>query len=286
MMITRIAGLLWIPLLAPQDGIREVKDLAYYEGPDADPVKHKLDLYLPKDATQAPILMWIHGGAWKMGDRSGYAELGRRFAEAGVGFAAISYRLSPKVKHPAHIEDCARAFAWLHAHVAEHGGDPDRLFVSGQSAGGHLSALLALDPQYLRALKIPDGTIKGAIPMSGVYTIPALPPETRGLLAMFPDSFGSDPEACRSASPITHVAGLACPMLVITESDNAPLRAGTRLFRLAGEKAGAKDFRFIDAEHRNHISIVIKLAAKADDPSRTAMLDFVRRRCEDLESPR
>jgi acetyl esterase/lipase len=285
-MITRIAWLLWIPLLSPQDGIREVKDLAYVEGPDADPVKHKLDLYLPKDAKQAPILMWIHGGAWKMGDRSWYAELGRRFAEAGVGFAAISYRLSPKVKHPAHIEDCARAFAWLHAHVAEYGGDPGRLFLSGQSAGGHLSSLLALDPQYLRALKVPDGAMKGAIPMSGVYTIPALPAETKGLMAMFPDSFGSDPEVCKAASPITHVAGFACPMLVITESDNAPLRAGTQLFRAAAEKAGAKELRFIDAEHRNHISIVMKLAAKGDDPSRTAMLDFIRQRCKDLDSAR
>src|SRR5262245_61986270 len=100
------------------------------------------------------------------------------------------------------VQDCARAFAWLRAHVAEYGGDPERLFVSGQSAGGHLAALLALDPQYLRALEVPDGTIRGAIPISGVYTIPALPANTRGLMGMFPTAFGCDREVCRAASPV------------------------------------------------------------------------------------
>jgi acetyl esterase/lipase len=284
-MTARLALLALAPLVVTPDGVREVKDLAYYEGPDADPAKHKLDLYLPKDATKVPILMWIHGGAWKLGDRSWYGELGRRFAEAGVGFAAISYRLSPKVKHPAHIEDCARAFAWLHQHAAEHGGDSERLFVAGQSAGGHLSALLALDSQYLRALHVPDGAIKGAIPMSGVYTIPALPAETKGLLAMFPESFGSDPDVCRAASPITHVAHLSLPMLVITESDDAgAIRPGMQIFRAAAEKAGVKELRFIDAEHRNHFSIVMHLARKGDDPARIAMLEFVRERCKALDA--
>lgn len=268
-----------LALAVPLQGadVREVRDLAYLDGPEADP-KQRLDLYLPKDATNAPVLMWIHGGGWKTGDRSWYRELGLRFAESGIAFAAISYRLSPKVKHPAHVEDCARAFAWLRAHAAEYGGDPDKLFVSGQSAGGHLSALLALDPAYLRAQGVPDGAIKGVIPMSGVYTIPALPAGTKGMLSMFPDSFGSDPETCRAASPIRHVANLACPMLVLTESEDlGAIRPGTERFHRALEKAGAKDVTFLDAENRNHFTIVMQLARKGDDPSRTAMIAFIRR---------
>ena len=278
--MTKTAFLLLLPLLGQDPAVRELRDLPYYEGPDADLQKHKLDLYLPEGASKAPVLMWIHGGAWKSGDRALYAEIGRRFAEEGVAFAAISYRLSPKVQHPAHIEDCARAFAWLHAHVAEHGGDPDRLFVSGQSAGGHLSALLALDPRWLRARGVPDDALKGTIPMSGVYSIPALPADARGLMSMFPGAFGSDPAACRDASPLTHVAGLSAPMLVITETEDAAfLRGGMQLLRAAGIRADVKDLRFIDAEHRNHFSIVIGLARKSGDPQRSAMLDFVRRRC-------
>src|SRR6516162_1460175 len=175
-MMLRSSLLLVLPLLA-QGGVREVKDLAYVEGPGADPDKQRLDLYLPRSATRFPVLMWIHGGAWSFGDRAWFGDVGRRFAQEGIGAAIISYRLSPRVRHPAHVEDCARAFAWLRTHVAEYGGDPERLFVSGQSAGGHLSALLACDPQYLRALQVPADAIKGAIPMSGVYSIPALPLE-------------------------------------------------------------------------------------------------------------
>ncbi|HVE41378.1 MAG TPA: alpha/beta hydrolase [Planctomycetota bacterium] len=282
-MMTKWASLLLLPLLAP-DGVREVKDLAYVDGPDADPLKQKLDLYLPKGATKFPVLMWIHGGAWSFGDRAWYGDVGRRFAEEGIGAAIISYRLSPKVKHPAHVEDCARAFAWLREHVAEYGGDPERLFVSGQSAGGHLSALLACDPQYLRALKVPDGALKGAIPMSGVYTIPALPPQSKGLLGMFPVSFGSDPKVCRDASPSSHIAGLSVPMLVITETeDSAPLRFDARCLREAAQRGGAKDVTFIDAEKRNHFSIVTGLASRTPDPSRTAMMEFIRGRCKDLD---
>lgn len=284
--MSRLVAALALALLSPPPGsVREVRDLAYVDGPDADPVKEKLDLYLPADAKKVPVLMWIHGGGWMIGDRTWYAELGRRFAESGIALAAISYRLSPKVKHPAHIQDCARAFAWLRSHIADYGGDPDRLFVAGQSAGGHLTALLALDPRYLRALEVPDGSIKGAIPLSGVYEIPALPPETQGMLAMFPKSFGSDPDVCREASPIRYVSTLSCPMLVITETeDPGAIRPGTRLFQKAAEKAGVRNLTFIDAANRNHYSIVIRLAAKEEDPSRTAMLEFIRNRSRDLDA--
>lgn len=277
-----MARLIAFLALLPLGQVREIKDLAYADD-GAD--KHKLDLYLPAGATKAPVLMWIHGGAWSMGDRSWYAEVGRRFAEEGIGFAAISYRLSPRVKHPAHIEDCARAFAWLRDHVAGHGGDPERLFVSGQSAGGHLSALLAADPSWLRALKVPDGAIKGAIPMSGVYNIPALPAGTRGLMSMFPEAFGSDPELCRAASPLTHAAGLTMPVLVITETDDpGALRLSARQLQTAAEKAGLKQVKFIDAEGRNHFTIVTSLARKAEDPTRAAMLEFIRARCRELDA--
>jgi acetyl esterase/lipase len=295
-MIHRASWLLLLPILAPvvpdpkllrqerTDSVREVRDVAYYPGPDADPIKHKLDLYLPANAKDVPMLMWIHGGGWCLGDRSWFGDLGRRFAEAGIGVAIISYRLSPAVQHPAHVQDCARAFAWLREHAAEYGGNPDRLFVSGQSAGGHLSALLALDNRYLRELGVPDDAIKGSIPMSGVYTIPALPQGTKGLLAMFPAAFGSDRAVCRDASPASHVARLSSPMLVITETeDPGVVRLYAHLFRKAADRDGVKGIRFLDAEKRNHFNIVLGLGSKAEDPSRSAMVDFIRERCRELD---
>lgn len=273
------------PISERPAAVREVRDLPYYTGPDADPKKHRLDLFLPPGEQKAPVVMWIHGGGWGMGDRWLYAQVARRFAEAGVGFAPISYRLSPKVKHPAHVQDCARAFAWLHAHVAEHGGDPDRLFVAGQSAGGHLAALLATDPQFLRAVEVPAGALKGAMPMSGVYRIPALPADTKGLGAMFPGAFGSNAECCVAASPIVHVGTLGCPMLVLTETEDLGIiRENMELLRAAATKADRQEVRFVDAEQRNHLTIVTNLARKGAEPVRAAMLEFVRQRCRELDA--
>ena len=272
------------PPPSKRPALRELRDLAYYSGPDADANKHKLDLFLPADAKQVPVVMWIHGGGWVWGDRWMYPQVGRRFAEAGIGFAAISYRLSPQVKHPAHAQDCARAFAWLHEHVAEHGGDPDRLFIAGQSAGGHLAALLACDPQFLKDAGVPSGALKGAIPMSGVYRIPALPADTKGLGFIFPRAFGSSASVCEAASPVAHVGTLTCPMLVITETqDLGVIRHNMELLRAAAQKAGVSDIRFVDAEQRNHITIVTSLARRGDEAVRAAMLDFVRQRCQVLE---
>jgi acetyl esterase/lipase len=263
--------------------VRAVKDIAYYDGPDADPKKHKLDLYLPVTDKPFPVLLWIHGGGWMIGDRSMYGGVGERFAERGFGCAVMSYRLSPGVKHPEHVRDCARAFAWVVENAKKRGGDPDRLFVFGQSAGGHLTALLTLDRKYLEELKVPQDAIKGAIPLSGVYDIPALQDPKQPLLAMFPKSFGSDREVCRDASPISHLRGSTTPILVITESDDLPVRLQMEMFKRAAEREGLKNIQFADAANRNHLSIVLKLMGKEEDPVRDRIVDFVHARCRELD---
>src|SRR5438874_1699915 len=109
--------------------VEKVIGIAYYEGMDADPVRHKLDLYLPKDQKDFPVLFFVHGGAWRSGSKDLYGPLGTVFAKNGIGVVVINYRLSPKVQHPAHIEDVARAFAWTHKNIGKHGGKADQLFV-------------------------------------------------------------------------------------------------------------------------------------------------------------
>jgi acetyl esterase/lipase len=278
------ATLVLLLAAAQESQVKVVKDLAYYTGLDADEKKHKLDLYLPATDKPFPVLMWIHGGAWTMGDRAMFAGIGERFAERGIGCAVISYRLSPGVKHPEHVKDCARAFAWLRENIKKHGGDPDRLFVSGQSAGGHLAALLALDRKYLDELKVPEDALKGAVPMSGLYMIFAIEDAKGPLTAMFPKAFGTDKEVCRDASPMSHLKdGKAPPMLVITESKDPPVRAQMKMFQAAAEKDGLKSIRFADAEDRTHLTIVTKMMAKGDDPVRAMVVDFVQQRCKELD---
>src|SRR5262249_46008618 len=120
--------------------VKAVKDVTYYDGPGYDKVKHKLDLFLPEGAKGSPVAVFIHGGAWVQGDKSFlgfYSALARSLARQGVGVAVVNYRLSPKVMHPEHVKDVARAFAWTAKNVAKYGGGPQRVFWCGPPAGGH-----------------------------------------------------------------------------------------------------------------------------------------------------
>jgi acetyl esterase/lipase len=281
----RIACAALFPLLLLQDAkVKEVKDLPYFDGAGADAKKHKLNLYLPVAQKAFPLVMFIHGGGWSMGDRSLYPELGRRFAERGIALAAISYRLSPAVKHPEHVKDCARALSWLASNIHKHGGDPKRMFVMGHSAGGHLTALLTLDRKYLDELSVPADAIQGAIPMSGPYTIPALPQGTNGILKIFPDAFGSDKNVCRDASPVTHVKHCKVPLLVLTETtDTLRVRPMMEQLRDAVKREGVNGVEFVDAEERDHNSIVTRMMGKGDDPYRDRVIEFVRSRCKELD---
>src|SRR5260370_28515359 len=100
--------------------VKAIKDVPYYDGPDADKVKHKLDLYIPKDKENFPVFFFVHGGAWVHGDKNFlnlYSSLGSYFAKHGIGVVVTNYRLSPGVKHPEHIKDLARAFAWTYQNI-------------------------------------------------------------------------------------------------------------------------------------------------------------------------
>ena len=115
--------------------------------------------------------MFVHGGSWRTGDRSLYRALGIHFARAGIAVAIPSYRLMPQNPHPAQIEDVAAAFAWMYRNIPRYGGDLKRVYLAGDSAGGHLVALLALDPTYLSKYDIPAHAIHGVVSMSGVYDV-------------------------------------------------------------------------------------------------------------------
>src|SRR6185295_18685519 len=147
------------------------KDITYVEGQPEDDAKHKLDLYLPRNKKSAPVFFFVHGGAWRFGDRSQYPALGNRFGREGILTVVPSYRLAPKNPHPAQIEDVAAAFAWTARHVGEYGGDTKRIYVAGHSAGGHLSALLTLDGKYLKTYNLSAKNIRGTISLSGVFNL-------------------------------------------------------------------------------------------------------------------
>jgi acetyl esterase/lipase len=263
--------------------IRALENVAYYEGPDADKVRHKLDVYLPVGRTGFPVLMFIHGGSWTHGEKSYFGlnkALATLCARHGIATVIPNYRLSPAIQHPEHIKDVARAFAWTHKNIRTYGGRPDELFVAGHSAGGHLAALLATDETYLKAQGLSFSAIKGVIPMSGVFEIPAQVPS-------FDKMFGTDPRVRQAASPTwqvdhrpaTMAASALPPFLILCGDHDFPLcgREPAEKFckALQARKAQAE---WREVRNRNHLTILVN-ASHEDDPAGKAIIDFIQARC-------
>ena len=248
--------------------VNVVSDIAYYEGADADAKKHKLDIYTPKGLKDFPVVFFIHGGTWSSGDRKMYGNMGQMFASQGIGVVVISYRLSPAVTHPAHIEDVARAFAWTHANIAKYGGRADRIFVAGHSAGGHLTSLLAANPEYLKKHNLSSKNIRGLIPISGVYDIPA---------GMFPKIFPGTADALKPASPVKNLTAGGPPALVIyADQDYAGLDLLAKQYTAKlGELKTQATLELI--KDRTHITIITKMMLSAKDATSTLALDFIRK---------
>jgi acetyl esterase/lipase len=239
------------------------KDIPYVEGKDGDE-RQKLDLYLPKGAKNYPTLFFIHGGGWTKGSRSGFARIAHTFARNGVAFVSTGYRLSPKVKHPAHIEDVAKGFAWTVANIGKYDGNAGAIFVSGHSAGGHLAALLATDDDYLKAEKLSLSNIKGAIPISGVFVVS---PRMKNV-------FGDDAEVCKKASPQTHVRKNLPPFLILyADSELGGLGKQAEAFAPSLKEHKVKA-DIVMGKDRNHGSIMMKMASE-DDPGTQAVLEFI-----------
>lgn len=257
-----------LPSMTVAADVEAHQNLIYRDRPPDEAAKHKLDIYAPKDKSNLPVFFFIHGGAWRSGDRAQYLPVGNRYVMAGFVTVIPSYRLAPKYPHPAQIEDVAAAFAWTVQHVAEYGGDTNRIFVAGHSAGGHLAALLSLDGKYLAAYGLSPKSIRGVVGLSGVYNL-SNPSGQQSV-------FGSDPTARREASPLFHVKAGAPPFLITyCQWDYFSLPAQAREFHRALQKADIQT-ELVYIPHESHISEMVHVN-RADDPTVAAALQFMRR---------
>ena len=257
-----------LPSQKLDDGVESVKDLTYVEGPADDAEKHKLDIYRKTGASNAPVLFFVHGGAWKSGDRKQYPFFGNRFAKAGYTVVVPSYRLSPKHKYPAHIEDVADAFAWTVKNIAAQGGDPSRIIIAGHSAGGHLVALLAANPELLARRGLSAKNIRGVLALSGVYDLTTIEAGSSS------PTFGSDPEVLRAASAGKFVRSDLPPFLVTyCEWDYATLPQQAVTF-YEGLRAAGASAKLVYVPGENHISEMLSIPKPAD-ASAKAMLEFM-----------
>lgn len=133
--------------------------------------RQRLDVYSPANAQRRPIIVFWYGGGWERGGKSQYRFVGAALAKAGYVAVLPDYRLYPEVKFPAFVHDGAEALAWVVSHAAAIGGDPQRIYVAGHSAGAHLAAMLAYDRSQLERVGLPAGTVRGFIGLSGPYAL-------------------------------------------------------------------------------------------------------------------
>ncbi|HXW38928.1 MAG TPA: alpha/beta hydrolase, partial [Acidimicrobiales bacterium] len=143
--------------------------------------RHKLDVLRRRSVASggAPVLVYVHGGAWVIGDkREQGIPLMHELARRGWVCVSVNYRLSPRATWPAHVVDCKRAVAWVREHIADFGGDPGFVAVAGGSAGGHLSALVALTPgraEWQPGFEDADTSVDACLPFYGVYDMTCAP---------------------------------------------------------------------------------------------------------------
>lgn len=168
-----------------------------------------LDVYRPRDARHAPVVVFFYGGSWKSGKRQWYRWAGEALAKRGLVVLIPDYRQWPQVRLEGFMQDAARAVAWAHAHATEYGGDPGQLFVMGHSAGAHIGALLATNGDWLAADGMHPRELAGFIGLAGPYDfLPLTDPD-------FIDMFGSTHAAQLRSQPVHFVSGDEPPMLLM-----------------------------------------------------------------------
>ena len=172
-------------------------------------------LHVPS-SPNGTVFAFVHGGGWTSGYREHMNFMAPAFTEAGIIFASIGYRLAPQHLFPTGLEDVAAGVNWLSQNVSREGGDPDRLFIGGHSAGGHYTALLAVSPRLQAQAGMPAGAIRGCFPISGVYDF--MPGNG---MSMRPRFLGDETND-QAASPILNIEGTPPPFLLAHGSKDFP----------------------------------------------------------------
>ena len=255
--------------------LRTLRDIAYKDDVVSqtpyEQERCKLDLTLPADAKGFPTYVWFYGGGLKNGgkdlDSEYCAEIRASLARAGVAVVTPDYRLSPKVKYPAYVDDAAAAFAWTVKHIAAHGGDPRKVFIGGHSAGGYLALLVGMDPERLKPHGLTLGSVAGIAQVSGQvfnhYTVR----DERGQARY---GITSD-----EAAPAFHIRKSLPPILTIYAQNDMLSRAEENMFFVTTLKAAGHTENYsLRVDDRDHATVGHNLR-NDDDPARLAILNFI-----------
>lgn len=208
--------------LTPGGQSERTEGLSYGDNP-----RQKLDVYRPLIAHgTAPVVVFFYGGNWVAGERADYAFIGRSLAAHGIITVVADYRLYPEVRYPDFLKDAAQAVAWARRHAAQYGGDPQRLFVMGHSAGAYNAAMVALDPRWLAAHGMTPADVRGWIGLAGPYDFLPIENPTTKPVFHFPDT---PPDS----QPVRHVSKQSPPALLIAAKSDKLVNPQRNTGRLA-----------------------------------------------------
>ena len=246
---TACSPLVVLNATVPNGTYTRTTDIAYgIENPQ------KLDVYRPlKSAAAAPVIMFLYGGSWKNGERDQYRFVGEAFARRGYVTVLPDYRKYPDVVFPEFVHDAAAALKWVRQNIAAHGGDANKIFLMGHSAGAHIAALVLLDPTYLKRVGLDAASVRGMVGLAGPYAFD--PVKLRSTRPVFEHLTNHD-----VARPVTFAKKGAPPFLLLHGStDGTVLPLNMREMAAALEKAGGRVEQELIPD-TGHIGILLALS--------------------------
>ncbi len=187
------------------NSILKYYDLPYDSIKGVDPKLLSLDIYTKKSEKLKPIMIYVHGGSWRLGDKNSVGLKPNFFIENDYLFISINYRLSPNVKFPTHAQDVANAISWVYFNSEEYDGDKSQIYLMGHSAGAHLVSLVSTDERYLKENNLSLNIIQGVISLDAVYDFNLLYETYSNVPDAYILTFGKDSEFLKFSSPITYV---------------------------------------------------------------------------------
>lgn len=232
-----------------------------------------LDLYIPKGKKNFPTMVWFHGGSLHRCSKDDQftKDLAISFAERGIAVAVVNYRLSPKVKYPAYVEDAAASVAWVKKNIETFNGNREKIFISGHSAGGYLTFMLGMDKKFLAKHGIDTKDIAGLIPIGAQTLTHYAVRQEMGI----PNPMVTP--IIDKASPCYHAKSDSPPVLAICGDRDGDDRKEENHYMIALlKKVGHTDARYMEIPDRNHWDLVLKIPIE-NDPLSHCVVEFISR---------
>ena len=259
-------------------GMRVQKNVVYLQQKGRNSQDTSLDIYAPDQGENCPVIIWVHGGGWKYGDKADVALKPSAFTHTGYVLVSVNYRLHPKANFRQQASDLAAAIQWVKKNIASYAGDENQIVLMGHSAGAHLSALIATDEHYLKAKRLAFSDLKGVILLDGAcYDVAGHMrdiPE-KFIRKLFIDVFGKSKKLQKAASPIEFVTAdqKLLPFLIIYIANRKDSKHQSGTLAQSIQQAGGSA-TLQAAKNDNHLTLSLTLGV-AGRPATEWVFEFL-----------